>query len=69
MSSQKIDEIMNLYNQVFDENGNIKLCGRETCKQLMLALNEIFKTVKFGDMDSGFLYIDVVKEYINRLIE
>ena len=67
MSSKTIEEIKELYDLVFDEEGKIKLCGRDKCKQLMLALNEIFKTVKFGDMESGFLYVDVVKEYVDRL--
>lgn len=67
MNTTKIEEIKELYDQVFDKDGNITLCGRETCKKLMSALNEIFKTVKFGDMESGFLYVDIVKEYVDRL--
>lgn len=68
MSSQKIDEIMNLYNQVFDENGHITLCGRDICKKLMIALNDIYEMIDFGDLETGFLNVENVKKYVNKLI-
>ena len=69
MSSQAIDEIKELYNEVFDEQGNIKLCGRDTCKKLMRALNEIYEDVNFGDLDAGFLNIETVQKYTSKLIK
>ena len=69
MSSQAIDEIKELYNEVFDEQGNIKLCGRDTCKKLMRALNEIYEDVNFGDLDAGFLNIETVQKYASKLIK
>lgn len=68
MSSKTIEEIKELYNKVFDENGHVTLCGRDTCKKLMIALNEIYETVDFGDLETGFLNVENVKKYVNKLI-
>ena len=69
MSSQTIEEIKELYKEVFDENNNIKLCGRDTCKKLMIALNKIYEDVNFGDLDAGFLNIETVQKYASKLIK
>ena len=68
MSSKTIEEIKELYNKVFDENGNVTLCGRDASKKLMIALNEIYEAVDFGDLETGFLNVENVKKYVNKLI-
>lgn len=57
----KNEDFKSLYKQVFDSNGNITACGREKCRELMVAANKI-KTGNYGDMNSGRLNIDNVKE-------
>ena len=49
------------YNAVFDADGNIKVCGREKCKELMFALQNA-TGVLTGDLDSGRLNIPLTKE-------
>ena len=55
-----------LYNQAFDENGNVKACGREVCRELILLANQIEKNVKHGDEHTCMMDIDSIKKlYLN----
>lgn len=52
------------YKDVFDENGNIKLCGREACKKLIRLMQCRFPDVDFGNAETGFMNTDNIKKYI-----
>jgi hypothetical protein len=60
--------IKELYNEVFDENGNVKLCGREKCKELIMACNLKWPDIDFGDLTSGFMNIEKIKFFVNNKI-
>lgn len=53
-----------LYNKVFDSDGSVRLCGRETCKKLIEACSNAYPNVNFGDLESGCMNIDNIKKYI-----
>lgn len=59
-----MEEILELYNKVFDEDGNIKPCGRESCKQLIIKMSEKFPEEDFGSKETGFMNTDTI---INRI--
>ena len=52
---------LGLYDLAFDENGNIKACGREICKELIVLANQIEKNVKHGDETTGMMEVDTIK--------
>ena len=54
------------YNDVFDENGIMKACGRDVCMKLIVAANNIGDE-EYGDLDFGRLDIDAVKRLHNKL--
>lgn len=56
-----VKEFKSLYKQVFDENGNIKACGRETCIELIRAAAELDGKTKYGNLKTGFMNIDNLK--------
>ena len=58
------EKIFNLYNSIFDKNGNVTACGREKCKQLINALQEEYPDVVFGDKETGFLNVETINKYI-----
>ena len=62
-----METIIELYNKAFDEHGNPRVCGRETCKDLIKALNTKFPYVNFGDSNTGFMNVTIINEYINKL--
>ena len=52
---------LGLYDLVFDKDGNIKACGREVCKELIVLANQIEKNVKHGDETTGMMEVDIIK--------
>ena len=52
-----------LYEAVFHENGQIKLCGRDRCKALMDACYKIKPEGDFGCMETGFMQSENIKEF------
>ena len=52
------DRFLQLYKEVFDVDGNIKACGRDTCKKLIEAANIIDNRVNYGSVNSGFMNVD-----------
>lgn len=55
------EKFNSLYQNCFDENHQIKACGRDACQKLLSFL----KDPKYGNIDSGRLNI----EEINKLYQ
>lgn len=49
------DEFLKTYDEVFDENGCIRNCGREKCKKLINIANMLDPSAKYGDSNSGMI--------------
>ena len=54
MENKSFDE---LFCEVFDEDYNIKPCGREKCKQLIHLCNILNYEYQFGDEETGFMNV------------
>lgn len=54
-------KIRKLYDEVFDEYGNIKNCGREKCKTLIECVSSLTDK-NVGDTRTGFINISEMKE-------
>jgi hypothetical protein len=59
--------LIDLYNQVFDNNGDIKNCGREACQALIVACNELEPLTNFGDVRTGFMDIGNIKRIVGSI--
>ena len=46
-------DIEELYNVVFDDYGNIKVCGRQQTKQLILACQKIDSTMDYKHLHAS----------------
>lgn len=58
-------EFRKKYREVFDDNGNIKACGRKKCIELI----ELAKTIQpgnYGNSKTGFINIDNIIDLYNR---
>ena len=58
MREKERESFLEAYNLVFDENNNVKLCGRDKCKNLIIKSlvlsgreDNYFGSVKTGIMD------------------
>lgn len=52
-----------LYNLVFDENNNIKPCGRQITIRLIEELSKLYPNEDFGNSKTGFMNIENVLKY------
>ena len=57
--------IKELYDRVFDEEGNVKPCGRSKCIALIRACNNEYGG-SFGDVNTGMMDIRAIKEVVRR---
>lgn len=56
------------YNEVFSEDGKIKVCGREACKRLIETAYEINPNVDYGNKQTGFMNVESLKALKASLI-
>lgn len=63
-----MDELISKYNKVFDEDGNIKACGRDNCKALIKAIHAVSDKI-VGDEDTGIMRVDILKEEYKNIIK
>lgn len=50
-----------LHNSVFDAEGNVMLCGRQSCAKLIQALQP-YSSESLGDATTGIMNIENVKK-------
>lgn len=53
------------YHEVFDDDGNVTICGREKCKKLIRLAKEV--TPIYGDEESGMMKTDTIKALYEEL--
>ena len=58
---------LELYDLVFDKDGNVKNCGRNICKELIVNANNLDKTTSFGDTNTGFMHIENIKNLYKQI--
>ena len=61
-----MDKIMEQYNKVFDEQGNIRKCGREECKKLIELCEAFQSDIDFGSLQTGFMNVKNIKKLVNK---
>lgn len=54
-------ELTELYDKVFDAEGNVKLCGRQSCAKLIQALQP-YSSENLGDATTGMMNVENVKK-------
>ena len=60
-------EITTLYERVFDEDGNIKPCGRKKCIDLIMALEQA-TNIPCGDKNTGYMSVENIKRAYTQYI-
>ena len=51
------------YQAVFDENDEIKACGRNACIVLMQKMEEVFPGETFGNTETGFMDVFKIRRF------
>ena len=50
------------YKKVFDEDGDIKACGREACKALIRECEDKWPDIDFGNSETGMMNVENIKK-------
>lgn len=67
---KKLRKIEDVYGEVFDENGEVKLCGRYKCMELISLMNGLSGNRDdkyFGDIETGFMNIENIKKALGEV--
>lgn len=56
-----MSEFLKAYEEVFDTAGNVKPCGREKCKRLIILADKLETGVSHGDACTGIMDINSIK--------
>lgn len=62
-------EFFKLYHQVFDENGEIKACGRDTCFALIVVADEVEPGISHGDTHHNRVYPERMHSLYKKLMK
>lgn len=54
------------YQRVFDENNEIRPCGRDVCTDLILQMQKAFPDETFGDVNTGYMDVFKIKRFYNK---
>lgn len=49
------------YSEVFDSEGQVKLCGRQACKELIVEAQKLDKSTDFGSIEDGLMNVKNIK--------
>lgn len=58
---------LEIYAKVFDENGNIKNCGRTVCIQLISLAKQVGTDEDYGNADTGFINVEPMKALYEKI--
>ena len=62
------EEFEKIYEDVFNLDGSIKMCGREACKKLIKACNHLDPDTYFGNPKTGILMIENIQNLRDNLL-
>jgi hypothetical protein len=68
MTKKELEELKDSYQAVFDEDGNVRACGRALCMRLMFSLKRFRPKADLGNFDTGVMNTDVVKSAYQDIV-
>jgi hypothetical protein len=60
--------ILEKYNEIFDEKGRVKLCGREKCIEFIELLSSNYPGINFGNKETGMMNVSNINEFMLSII-
>ena len=64
----RIQAFINQYNKVFDEQGNVKACGREACMDLINMCKVQEPSTDFGNPLTGMMNVENIQKFRKKSI-
>jgi hypothetical protein len=66
MTKQELQELKDAFKQVFDENGEVKECGRNATSHLIKTIKKHTKA-EVGDENTGMMKVETIKSEYQKL--
>lgn len=67
MAMKDLEELKDAYQGVFDDNDQIRNCGRVACMRLIHLMKK-YSTENVGNPDTGTLEINTVQSEYHRIV-
>ena len=68
MATRELEKLKDEYQDVFTEDGNVKACGRILCQHLMYTLKKFRPNAELGNLETGVMNVEVVKNVYRDII-
>ena len=66
MTKQELQELKEAYKNVFDENGEVRECGRNTTSHLIKTIRK-HTSADVGDENTGMMKVETIKSEYQKL--
>ena len=60
-------QFLNLYNEIINKQGKVKLCGRDKCIELIRRARAVDSSKAYGDLYTGFLDMHSLRNLFERI--
>lgn len=60
------EKFLAIYSEVFDSEGNVLLCGREKCQELIRLANKLETDVDHGDVKTGYMNVKSIQKLYKK---
>lgn len=67
MKNQDEERFYNVAHKVFNDDGTIRVCGRDSVRALIEAAESIDSTKDFGNKEIGRMNVDAVRSLLTEI--
>lgn len=67
MKEQDEERFCNVAHKVFNDDGTIRVCGRDSVRALIEAAESIDSTKDFGNKEIGRMNVDAVRNLLHEI--
>lgn len=67
MSTRDLEQLRDSYEDVFDENDQIKNCGRVACMRLIHLMKK-YSSADLGNVDTGVMNVETITAEYHRIV-
>lgn len=64
----EVSKLVKKYHVVFNNEGDIKPCGRKACQDLILTCSQMEPNENFGNLNTGIMNVEAIKKFVKQYI-
>ena len=67
MAMKDLEDLKDAYQDVFDDNDQVKNCRRTACMRLIHLMKK-YSSKNVGNLDTGVMEVDTIKSEYHRIV-